>query len=136
MPSHRQERLNGVIREELTHLIQNEVIDPMVGSVTVTRVAASRDLTTARIFVTIENVEADSPEAEECLTGLKRAEPFLRRRLAQDANLRRTPELIFTFDASEQVLRKIEQLVNDAKPNQEDPPSAEVDVDEDETLGD
>lgn len=113
--STRIERINSVLNDELSHLIQNEVADPRVALAYVTRVATSRDLATARVFVTISGVSGASREAEECLAGLRNAVPFLRKRLAEVANFRRTPDLVFNYDDSEQVIEKLDDVMRELR---------------------
>jgi len=106
----RIERINALLVEELNLLVQHDLSDPRVASVTVTRVATSRDLTSARVFVHIPGAAAASPEAKAGLEGLRSGAAFLRRQLAASANLRRTPDLIFTYDDS----ARIQELIDEA----------------------
>ena len=49
----RAERVAGEMRRELARLIQLEVKDPSVGFVSVSDVEVSRDLSHARVFITV-----------------------------------------------------------------------------------
>ena len=52
MVAHRIERVNNLIRQEVSKLLQRQVKDPRLGSfITVTEVSTSADLRYARIFV-------------------------------------------------------------------------------------
>ena len=50
--THRIERINHVIRDEISEMLQRHVKDPRLGGfIAVTDVATSSDLKTARVFV-------------------------------------------------------------------------------------
>ena len=50
--AHRVERLNSLIRQEISQLLQRQVKDPRLGNfIAVTEVAISADLKHAKVFV-------------------------------------------------------------------------------------
>ena len=53
MEGKRLDRVNQLIREEISTLLQRELKDPRLGFVTVTEVETSKDLRTAKIFVSV-----------------------------------------------------------------------------------
>jgi ribosome-binding factor A len=110
---HRSERLADQVHQILARLLREEVRDPSVGFVTITEVKLSSDLRHARIFVSAIT------DAEECLEGLKRAAPFLRRGLASKGGLRFTPELRFLIDESVAGGFRIQDLLDDVVPGDE-----------------
>jgi ribosome-binding factor A len=96
--AHRIERVNHLIRQEVSQLLQRQVKDPRLGSfVTVTEVATSSDLKYARIYV---SRIGSGDEKQETLDGLAAAAGFLRNELAKRLELRRIPELRFQWDNS------------------------------------
>ena len=96
--AHRIERVNNLIRQEVSELLQRQVKDPRLGSfVTVTEVSTSPDLRHAKIFVSRIGSEE---EKQETLNGLAAASGFLRNELAKRLELRRIPELKFHWDDS------------------------------------
>jgi ribosome-binding factor A len=96
--AHRIERVNHLIRQEVSQLLQRQVKDPRLGSfVTVTEVATSSDLKYARIYV---SRIGSGDEKQETLDGLAAAAGFLRNELARRLELRRIPELRFQWDNS------------------------------------
>lgn len=110
--SRRTQRVNGLIRDEISLLLQRQVKDPRLGGlVTVTGVSTSADLRHAKIFVSIMGGETEKREA---LAGLDRASSFFRRELAERISLRRIPELSFRRDDSIErgvhLLKLIERL--------------------------
>lgn len=97
MASHRPESVGNQIREILSGLIQHRLKDPGLGFVTVTGVDMTRDLRTARAFVSVLGGDDDR---DRSLEALKRAAPFLRRELGKVVRLRHIPELHFAYDVS------------------------------------
>jgi ribosome-binding factor A len=96
--THRIERVNNLIRREISELLQRQVKDPRLGGfVIVTEVSASSDLKYAKIFV---NCVSCTGEREQMLSGLAAASGYLRNELAKRLKLRRIPELSFHWDDS------------------------------------
>ena len=115
----RIQRLNNLIRHEISELLQRQVKDPRLGSfVTVTEVSISPDLKYARIFVSHIGSEE---EKQEILNALASASGFFRRELAKRLRLRHIPELSFQWDDSiergAQLLKLIDQVSRDSTPN-------------------
>ena len=95
--SRRTERINQLLREEISELLR-QAKDPRLDSfVTVTEACISPDLRHAKIFVSILG---DEKEQERVLTGLAAASGFLRRQLAPRLTMRFVPELAFLRDDS------------------------------------
>jgi ribosome-binding factor A len=95
----RTERVNELLREELSALIQREVKDPRMGSglTSITAVEVSPDLHHANVFVSHLGPEA---EREGVLIALQHASRFLQKELVHRLDLRRVPDFIFRFDPS------------------------------------
>jgi len=103
----RSERVAGQLRRALARLIQMEVKDPEVGFISLSDVEVSRDLSHAKVFVTV--FEPD--RAATSLKALRRAAAFLRRRLGQELRMRHVPELHFLHDDSVEQGSHIDQLI-------------------------
>lgn len=96
--AHRIERVNSLIRQEISELLQRQVKDPRLGNfIAVTEVNTSPDLKHARVYV---SHMGDSEEKEEVLKALASASGFLRSKMAKSLKLRYTPELSFHWDNS------------------------------------
>jgi ribosome-binding factor A len=94
----RTERLNNLIREEISELLQREVKDPRLGCfLTITRVNTSSDLRYAKVFVSIMGSEEEKKEA---LEGLASASGFFQRKLMGRLSIRHMPQLSFHNDDS------------------------------------
>lgn len=95
--AHRPERLAEAIKQEVSDVIRDELKDPRVGFITVTRVEVSGDLRHAKIYVSVLGPEK---EQKDSLEGLKRATGFLRTELGKRIRLRHVPEITFLSDDS------------------------------------
>ncbi len=115
--AHHIERVNTLIRREISELIQHQLRDPRLDEfVAVTEVDTSSDLKYAKVFVS----SIGGQQQEDKILGvLNTASGFLRSELAKKANLRRTPELSFHWDNSiehgDRILRLIDQASEEYK---------------------
>ncbi|HUF76923.1 MAG TPA: 30S ribosome-binding factor RbfA [Longimicrobiales bacterium] len=110
-------RLNEQLKRELSQLIRMEVRDPRVGLVTITGVDTTRDLNMARVYVRTTGSEE---ERASSLEGLDAAAPFLRTALGKILSIRRVPELRFQEDRSLDHARRIEQVLSEVIPREEE----------------
>ena len=97
MASQRIERVQKLLRSEISSILLRKLKDPRVGMVTITEVDASPDLKTAQVFFSV--LKEDESEAE-ALAGLKSAAGFIRSELMRVLHLRPMPVLEFDLDAS------------------------------------
>ena len=110
--THRIERVNNLIRREISELIQRQVKDPRLDNfVVVTEVTTSPDLKHAKVFV---SCIGGKQEEEKTIKVLNAASGFLRTELSKKLRLRRVPELKFHWDDSiehgDRILRLIDQV--------------------------
>ena len=107
---HRVERINQLIRKELSELLERQVKDPRLGNfVSVNEVSTSPDLKRAKVFVsTFDN----NVERERVLNGLKAASGFFRSELGNRLKLRYAPELNFSWDDSIERGAHLNQLID------------------------
>ena len=106
----RSERVAGQLRRDLAKLIQQEIKDPAVGFVSLSDVEVTRDLSHAKVFITVFEPE----KAKESLKALRGASSFLRLRLGQELRLRHVPELHFVHDDSVEKGSRIDELISKA----------------------
>ena len=96
--THRIERVNHLIRQEISELLQREVKDPRLGGlVSINEVVTSPDLKYAKVFV---SCICSDEEKKEILSTLVAAAGFLRNELKKRLRLRHVPELDFRWDDS------------------------------------
>lgn len=111
----RTQRVADQIQRELAALIQREVKDPRVGMATVSAVEVSRDLSHAKVFVTVLNGGEDQQEITESVKALNNASGFLRSQLGQRMKLRIVPTLRFHFDDSLSRGNYLSSLIDQAR---------------------
>lgn len=108
---HRIERVNTLIRREISELIQQELKDPRLDEfIAVTEVDTSPDLKYAKIYI---STLSGQQEEQKILGILNSAAGFLRTALAKTINLRYTPELHFHWDNSMERGDKILRLIDE-----------------------
>ncbi len=114
--SDRMRRVNAAVREVLSETI-GELKDPRIGFVTVTGVATSPDLRTARVFVSVLGSEK---KREKTLAGLEAAHGVLQARIARELRMKRTPQLTFEYDESVERGVRMSQLIDELAPDDPD----------------
>ena len=112
--NNRMERIYSEIQKEVSLIINNEINDPRVsGFVSVLKVQTTQDLKFAKIYISIY-----SENKQEAFEALRSASNFIRKRLAQNINLREIPKLIFELDDGIEYSDKINKIIKslDIKP--------------------
>lgn len=94
----RPERVAQRMRRDIAEILEHKLRDPRIGAlVSVTDVEITRDLSFARVFV---SVLARGDEQLAVLEGLRHASGFVRHELGPRLGLREVPELRFELDTS------------------------------------
>ena len=104
----RIEKLQELIKQEMSKMLLKELKDPRIGFVTVTDVEMTGDLRAAKIFVSIMG---GAEQVQSSLEGLNSALGFIRREIGQRIRLRFTPEISFTLDTSLDYSEHIQKLL-------------------------
>ncbi len=91
----RSDRAAEAIRMAVSRALREEISDPSLQSVTITRVEVTHDLSFARVFYT---VLGGADERTAAQLGFDRAAPFLRSKVGEHVPLRTVPDLGFKFD--------------------------------------
>jgi ribosome-binding factor A len=112
--SERTRRVDHLLREEISAIVQREVHDPRVGFVTITSVETTPDLRHATVYA---SVIGDAAQRKASFEALGRAMPFVRHNLGA-LRLKRIPELHLREDDSAQRGTRVMQLLEqvDAEP--------------------
>lgn len=109
----RSDRIADIIKEEIsTMLVMAEVKDPRIGFVTITKVALSEDLRTAKVFFSVMGTEE---ERESSRLGLQSASGYIRHELIKRLKLKCTPEIIFKYDDSIEYSSRINEILKGLK---------------------
>ncbi len=110
----RSDRVADQIQRELAGLIRDALKDPRVPALTtISQVQVSRDLSLARVYVTI--IGSQPGEARDAaVAALNRAAGFLRSRLAGQLSLRSVPQLRFAYDEVIERGNRLDDLIDEA----------------------
>lgn len=107
----RNQRLGAQLQRTLSELIRFETKDPRLADVSLTAVELSKDLSVAKIYISLLHPDDD---AKPALEGLQHAAGFLRRRLGHELTVRHVPELRFVHDDSVAHGVEISRLIESA----------------------
>ena len=118
----RQQRVNHLLQQEVSKLLEFELEDPRLDGLTVSAVEISPDLKHARIFIVSNGDEALETEMRH---GLQSATPYVRRELAKRMQLRAVPEIHFAFDHSIERSARIEKLLREVRDTAQPEPAPE-----------
>ena len=118
MQGKRLERVNQLMREEISRLVQRELKDPRLGWVTITEVDVTPDLRQAKVYVSVLGPE-DKWVAS--FKALESARGYIWGALRKTLDLRVTPELSFRPDRSMEHAAHIQTLLADLKARGESP---------------
>lgn len=104
-------RINGEVQRELSNIIRGEIKDPRIAPFTsVVSVEVAPDLKSCKAYI---SVLGDEIVQQDTVEGLKSAEGYIRRQLAQNINLRNTPEIRFILDQSIEYGVNMSKLIDD-----------------------
>ena len=111
--SRRVDRINGLLREEISRLLSREIKDPRLsGLLTITQVRTSSDLRNAKVYLSVlGNDEANTT----ALQGIQSAATFLRKQLRERLRLKYVPFLTFEIDDSMETSDNIFRLMDQAR---------------------
>ena len=105
--SYRTERVNELMRRELVLLLKQETKDPRLKQVVITDVIVSRDLTSAKVFFSV-----DEESNKIVVSLLNKASGFFRSSLSKTLDLRHTPTLSFIYDPAPNTGARMDDLLS------------------------
>jgi ribosome-binding factor A len=114
--SPRTRRVAERIQVELAEILTKETEDPRLRALSVTASKISRDLSSARIWV---SGRMTPDEEKSVLAALEHAAPFFRTLLAPRLGLRIVPTLRFEIDRTIEAGARIEELLREIKDQDE-----------------
>jgi len=117
----RSERVALQLKKEVSKILQEDIKDPRIGFITITRVDLTGDLRYARVHF---SVLGDDEAREIASEGIDSAKGYIRKLIAERMNMRYAPEISFKLDNSIEYSINLEKtfdmLKNEHSPNQED----------------
>jgi ribosome-binding factor A len=120
----RQQRVAGLLFQELSIMLASELQDPRLGAITVTGVVVSKDLRNVKVFVSHDD---PAIQPREVIRRLQHAMPYLRSQVAERLTLRMVPELHFTYDDSPAKVGRLDAIFRQIaaeRQGEEDAPAA------------
>ena len=108
----RIERVNQLMKREVSSMIQRDIQDPRLEFVTITNVVVSKDLRYAKISFSVLGPGERIRAAQDALDG---ARGFVRKLVGQRVRMRYTPEIEFVYDRSLEYSARIEEALNEIK---------------------
>ena len=106
----RSQRVQELLLEEISKIIQHGLKDPRIGFVTVTRIELSDNLKHAKVRVSIMG---SKQEKNDSLEGLNSAKGYIRGCLGKNLYLKYIPELDFKLDETADHVEKITKIISD-----------------------
>lgn len=104
--SHRIDKVENLIKEEISLIFLHKIQDPDLGFITVTNVKVSPDLKIAKIYISV--FQKDKRDA--VLNKVKSSSGFIRSELAHRIRIKFVPELKFFIDDTLDYVEKIDGL--------------------------
>lgn len=104
----RVEKVQELMKQEVSQIILRELKDPRIGFVTVTSVECTGDLREAKIYVSLMGNEQ---QVKDCWAGLTSSLGYIRRKIGKRIRLRFTPEISLAIDKSLDYSAHIQELL-------------------------
>ena len=93
----RTDKVKKQLEREISRVFREDLKDPRIGFVTVTRIDLTGDLRNAKIYFSIMSDEVNK---DESLEGVNSAAGYIRKLIGDRLKLKYVPELIFRLDKS------------------------------------
>lgn len=104
----RVEKVQELMKQEVSQIILRELKDSRIGFVTVTSVECTGDLREAKIYVSLMGSEQ---QVKDCWAGLTSSLGYIRREIGKRIRLRFTPEISLAIDKSLDYSAHIQELL-------------------------
>jgi ribosome-binding factor A len=114
--STRQERVQELLKTEISDMIRRDLKDPRLGFVTITGAEVTKDMRHAKIFI---SVMGDQKQKEESLAVLQRASGHIRSEFGKRAFMKIIPEISFRMDTGVEHGMHIFELLQQVKSDEQ-----------------
>jgi len=108
MSSHRIDKVEQLIKEEISSVFLHKMQQPELGFITITNVKVSPDLKLAKIYLSVLEKE----KREFIMDRINNKTKFIRTELAHRIRLKFVPEIKFFIDDTQDFVDKIEGLID------------------------
>ena len=103
----RTQRIQTIIKKNISEIIQFELKNPRIGFVTVSDVIVSKDFSYAKVYVSFLGSKYPHQNLEE----LNKTKGYVRSSLAKKLDIRKTPEITFLLDESYTKSERLEEVL-------------------------
>ncbi|SMG62319.1 ribosome-binding factor A [methanotrophic bacterial endosymbiont of Bathymodiolus sp.] len=107
----RSSRVASQMQKELALILQQGIKDPRIGFITVNEVELSKDLATAKVYITA--LGADAAGQKNNIGWLNDAAPYIRSEMGKRMRLRSVPYIKFYYDDSFEKGMRVSELLSD-----------------------
>jgi ribosome-binding factor A len=104
-------RIEARIQERVAHCVEFELNDPRATFITITRVEASDDLSSAKIFYSVYGTDGDKSRTAHMLDS---ATGFVRKQVGRVLKTRRVPALRWIYDDSIERSAEMHKTIREA----------------------
>lgn len=110
----RMEKVNAEVQKNLSEIINDDIRNPHLDNcvLTVCSVKVSPDFSQAKAFISAMNTNENH---DTIIKELNKSISFIRKRLAEKLNFKRTPDIIFIYDDSLEQGDRIMKLLEGLK---------------------
>ena len=106
----RTKRVAELIRHELGKVLVEDIADPRIGFLTVTRVETSRDLRNAHVYFSFLNPKTDE---ENIIAEVVRRRKEIRYHLGSRLGIKYVPQLRFHLDLAAERSARINEIISE-----------------------
>ncbi len=111
----RSARVASQMQKEIAIILQLGIKDPRIGFITVNEVELSKDLATAKIYITA--LGADEQGQNDNIKWLNDAAPYIRSEMGHRMRLRSVPYIKFYYDNSFETGMRVSELLSETNNN-------------------
>lgn len=111
-PFKRADRISSEIYHVIAETLYNELSDPRLAGVQITKASMTDDLQIMRVYYYLDG---SADQRKRCLKGLNNVKGYLRRVISERLDLRLVPEINFFFDEGIEKAEKLDKLLNQIK---------------------
>lgn len=117
----RHDKVAKTLQKEISSIIHDELKDPRLGFVTLTRVELTQDMRFAKVFYSVLGNEQEYQKTQQALES---ALGFIKKLVSQRIRLRFAPDILFKEDHSVEYSVRIDEILNQIKAEQQPKPYA------------
>ncbi len=110
--SQRQEKIAASIREIISELMVRRIKDPRIGFASIVDVKVNRDLSIAKIYV---SVLGSDEEKAKTMEGFRSAQGLIRSEVSKALGIRYSPELHFVLDQGIEHSMRVSKLISEVR---------------------